>query len=177
MAQKKHDLYSRTWGCDQEKAQLLLQHKHQATAQQWLHPTASMARGLSKVQLLWSRGKKTKALLIIAWGENSSSTPQDQQTWFESITHYSTSVVDDMAPKACQALCGANRDLPAPKRLPFNSDFTVIFQKHREIKALLSSPRHSFSLVEHISIHKSEKQRSQWAMPFKTQKETLRCQR
>lgn len=36
--------------------------------------------------------------------------------------------------------------------------FTVIFQKHSEIKALLSSPRHSFSLVEYISIHESEKQ-------------------
>lgn len=29
---------------------------------------------------------------------------------------------------------------------------------HSEIKALLSSPRHSFSLVEYILIHKSEKQ-------------------
>lgn len=73
------------------------------------------------------------------------------------MAHYSTSAVDNMAPKACQAY-RANKDVPAPKRLQSNSDFTVIFQKHSEIKALLSSPGHSFSLVEYISIHKSEEQ-------------------
>lgn len=104
--------------------------------------------------------EENKSTSITAQGESSSSTLQGQQTQFESITHYSTSAVDNMAPKACQAPCRAHRDVPAPERLPSNSYFTVIFQKHSEIKALLSSPRHSFSLVEHISIHQSEKQLS-----------------
>lgn len=110
MPQKKHGLYSRTWDCAQERAQLLSQHKHQAMAQQWLHPTTSMARGLSKVQLLWSR--KQKALLTIARGENSSSALQGQQTRFESITHYSTPVVDNMAPSMPGIVQGKEMSLP-----------------------------------------------------------------